>query len=127
MKGATTGAEVLDYLERADIAVVSHGTEQDPVFNYGNAMALRLFEMDSVSFTQLVSRKSAEVPNREERNRLLEAVTRQGYIDHYSGIRISASGRRFRIEAATVWNLHNSEQLYCGQAACIRGWTYLDV
>ena len=51
------------------------------------------------------SRLTAEAPNREERARLLAAVTTRGFIDDYSGIRISNTGRRFRIAQATVWNL----------------------
>ena len=40
-------------LWEAPFAVVSHNTDQDPIFNYGNATALRLFEMDWSSLTQL--------------------------------------------------------------------------
>ena len=41
-------------------------------------MALELFEMNFEQFIKLPSRKSAEAPNREERRRLLEAVSKQG-------------------------------------------------
>lgn len=34
----------------APFAVVSHGTEADPVFNYANRTALQLFEMDWDAF-----------------------------------------------------------------------------
>lgn len=118
--------DVLKGLNGANFAVVSHGTEEDPIFNYANPKALELFEMDFDQFTNLPSRKSAEVPNREERQRLLEAVSKQGYIDDYKGIRISATGRRFYIQQAFVWNLHNEGGEYCGQAAMIPSWQYLE-
>lgn len=107
-------------LYEADFAVVSHGTEADPVFNYANRYAQQQFELDWEAFVQLPSRLSAEAVNREERARLLARVTAQGYIDDYCGVRISASGRRFTITQAVVWNLHDADGIYRGQAATFR-------
>ena len=109
----------------APFALVSHGTEDDPVFNFANRTALDLFEMSWEEFTALPSRKSAEPVNREERARLLAQVTRDGYIDDYSGVRISSSGRRFLIENAVVWNLIDGRGVYHGQAAVFDRWSYL--
>jgi hypothetical protein len=92
------------WLYHAPFAVVSHNAEPDPVFTYGNLTALRLFEMSWEEFTRLPSRLSAEPMNQQERTRLLEQVTRHGWVDSYSGVRISARGRRFLIRNATVWN-----------------------
>lgn len=107
----------------APAAILAHGIEPDPVFFYGNRLALELFEMDFATFTRLPSRFSAEPLLRRERAQLLERVSRNGFIDDYSGIRIAASGRRFRIERATVWNLVDSEGGRHGQAAMFRDWT----
>ena len=101
----------------APFVLVSHGTEADPILNYGNAAALALLEMSWKELTRTTSRLTAEAPNREERARLLEAVTKHGFIDDYSGVRISKSGRRFRINCATVWNLLTADDKPCGQAA----------
>ena len=60
---------------------------------------------DWEELTRTPSRLTAEAPNREERARLLETVTRLDFIDDYSGVRISKTGRRFKISRATVWNL----------------------
>lgn len=106
----------------APCAIVAHGTEADPVFFYGNRQALDLFEMDFAVFTRLPSRFSAQPLAREERARLLERVSRVGFIDDYAGIRISATGRRFRINAATVWNLVDGEGVRHGQAATFADW-----
>lgn len=102
--------------------IVAHGTEADPVFFYGNRLALQVFAMDFAAFTRLPSRYSAEPLAREERARLLERVTRDGFIDDYSGVRIAADGRRFRIEQATVWNLIDAEGRHHGQAATFSHW-----
>jgi hypothetical protein len=71
------------------------------------------------------SRLTAEAPNREERARLLAQATRHGFIDDYSGIRISTRGRRFRIAQATVWNLLTPAGEPGGQAAMFSQWEFL--
>jgi hypothetical protein len=109
----------------APFVLVSHGTEADPTLNYGNAAALALWEMSWEELTRTPSRLTAEAPNREERARLLAAVTARGFIDDYSGIRISKSGRRFRIAQATVWNLLDERGDYAGQAATFSQWEFL--
>lgn len=106
-------------------AVVSHDTAADPVFNYGNALALRLFELPWEDFTHLPSRRSAEPLERGARQALLERVARHGHIADYSGVRISAAGRRFLISDAVVWNLLDEQGIYRGQAAAFDQWTYL--
>lgn len=110
---------------RAPFVLVSHGLEPDPVLNYGNQTALTLWEMSWDELTSTPSRLTAEAPNREERARLLTAVTQQGYIDDYCGIRISRTGRRFRILRATVWNLIDANDRYAGQAASFDRWEFL--
>jgi hypothetical protein len=109
----------------APFVQVSHGTEADPILNYGNAAALTLWEMTWDELTRTPSRLTAEAPLREERARLLTAVTECGFIDDYSGVRISKSGRRFRISHATVWNLVTDRGESCGQAAMFDCWEFL--
>ncbi len=109
----------------APFVLVSHGTETDPVLNYGNAAALTLWEMSWEELTRTPSRLTAEAPNREERARLLAAVTTRGFIDDYSGVRISKTGRRFTISRATVWNLLTEDRRPCGQAAMFDQWEFL--
>lgn len=129
------GKEISEFMEadmdpyralyRAPFGIVSHGTEQDPIFNYANRTAQKLFEMDWRTFTQLPSRKSAEPVDREERQGLLDRVSQNGYIDHYQGVRISSTGKRFRIENAVVWNLSDDRGIYRGQAALFHHWLML--
>lgn len=112
-------------LDAAPFAVVSHDTRPDPIFNYANTSALRLFEMDWEQFTRLPSRFSAEALEQSAREALLARVSRNGYVDDYSGVRISASGRRFMVHNATVWNLFDESGEYYGQAALLKEWDYL--
>ncbi len=112
-------------LFHAPFVLVSHGTEADPILNYGNAAALALWEMSWDELTRTPSRLTAEAPNLEERARLLAAVTARGYIEDYSGVRISKNGRRFRIARATVWNLLDERGHPAGQAAMFSQWELL--
>jgi hypothetical protein len=119
-------AEVLaEKVFHAPFVLVSHGLGADPVLNYGNATALQLWELNWDEFTRTPSRCTAEVPDQTERARLLARVTADGFVDDYSGIRISKTGRRFRIAQATVWNLITSEGNYCGQAASFSHWEFV--
>jgi len=117
--------QIAENIINASFALVSHDTQIDPVFNFGNRKALELFELDWEGFTRLHSRKSAEHVNRGERAEFLNSVTDKGYIDDYSGIRISSSGRRFEIRDATVWNVVDEQGVYKGQAAFFDKWKYL--
>lgn len=121
----SSSQELILQLFQAPFALVSHGTEADPIFNFGNQTALNLFEMSWEAFTQLPSRKSAEPFNRQERDNLMARVTKDGFIDDYSGVRISATGTRFMIERATVWNIIDEQEEYHGQAAMFDQWEYL--
>lgn len=119
------GAARTQSLWTAPFVVASHDTQADPVFNYGNKAALTLFEMSWEQFTSLPSRLSAEPLLRAERQRLLDRVHEFGFIDDYSGVRISASGRRFRIESATVWSLIDENGVDRGQAVMFEAWSHV--
>jgi hypothetical protein len=130
-----TGRELLDSggspveqaraLFEAPFVVASHGTEADPVFNYGNRAALELFEMSWEQFTTMPSRLSAEPVARDERARLLARVAQAGFIDDYQGVRVSRTGRRFFIQRATVWSVLDADGANRGQAVTFRDWRYL--
>ncbi len=105
--------------------MLSHGLEDDPVLNYGNREALKLWDMSFPDFTRMPSRVTAEPVLREERERLLATAARKGFIDDYAGVRISATGRRFRIENAIIWNVVDDEGVRRGQAATFDRWQEL--
>lgn len=113
-------------LFESPFVVVSHDKRPDPVLNYGNRTALDLWEMDIKTFCLTPSRMTAEPVHRDERKRLLQRTTSNGYVDDYSGIRISSTGKRFFIAKAIVWNLIDFKNNYRGQAATFSDWKYLN-
>lgn len=120
-----TPREQAERLFRSPFVVASHGTQDDPILNYGNQAALDLWEMDWDQFTKTPSRLTAEPVNRKERARMLEQARMQGYIPDYRGVRISRTGKRFLVERATVWNIQQPDGTPLGQAATFSEWTYL--
>ena len=112
-------------LFEAPFAVVSGGAEGDQILNYGNKTAMDLWEMDWDTLTRTPSRLTAEPMHRDERAEFLRRVRERGFIDDYSGIRISSKGRRFRIGQATVWNVTDADGKYAGQAATFSKWEFL--
>jgi hypothetical protein len=125
LSGDFSAEELPERLFNAPFVVVSHGTESDPILNYGNRTALELWEMSWDEFTRTPSRLTAEAPNRQERARLLQSVASKGFMDNYSGIRISKNGRRFAISRAIIWNLISETGEPCGQAATFSQWKFI--
>jgi hypothetical protein len=110
----------------APFVIVSHGKQEDPIFNYANQKALELWEMSWEDFTQMPSRLSAEEVYREERKEFLQQAAKQDFSELFKFIRITSKGRRFLIDRAIVWNVYDPEHQYCGQAAHYKDWIFLD-
>lgn len=125
LPGELSPAELATKLFEAPFVVVSHGLEPDPILNYGNRAALALWEMSWAELTRTPSRLTAEPASRDARAKVMEVVTRQGFFENYSGIRISKSGRRFEISGATIWNLISETGQLQGQAATFSEWKFL--
>ena len=130
-----TGRELVERVGESDVqaralfqapfVVVSHGTEDDPILNYGNQKALDLWDMTWDRLVQTPSRLTAEPVDQAEREWMLEQARKRGYFDTYRGVRISSTGRRFLVEDALIWNVIDSQGLRVGQAASFSCWTWL--
>ncbi len=112
-------------LFEASFVVVSHGVEPDPILNYANQTALDLWELSWDRFIKTPSRLTAEPDERAERERLLTQARAEGYYDGYRGVRISSTGRRFRVEQALIWTVIDSAGKPIGQAATFSQWSNL--
>lgn len=112
-------------LFEAPFVVVSHDTSPDPLLNYANRTALALWEIDIPTLLRTPSRLTAEPMHRDERAILLARTAAHGFVDDYRGVRISSTGKRFRIERAIVWNLLDAAGDRLGQGATFSTWTPL--
>ena len=112
-------------IENGDFILVSHNCLKDPILNYGNQFALRLWEMNWNEFIKTPSKKTAEPDLRENRSKMLNIVSKQGYFDQYEGIRVSSTGKRFKIKNAIIWNVSDDKGNFIGQAAYFNSIEYL--
>lgn len=117
--------ELVQRMAQAPFVLLSHDTQPEPVYTFGNALALQLWEMTWQEFTSMPSNRCAEPMHREQREQFLKEVGEHGIARGYSGVRISKNGRRFRIEDVTCWNVINDRGERIGQAACYPRWTFL--
>jgi PAS domain-containing protein len=101
----------------APFAILAHNTEPDPRFVYANEAAQRCFEYSWDEFMELRSRFSAQAGDRAERQQLLDAVKRTGFVRIDQEMRVAKSGRRFWIKNGVVWQLVDANGVSQGQAA----------
>lgn len=113
-------------LYAAPFVVVAHGPQTDPILDYANRAGLELWEMPAEQFIRTPSRLTAEPTLRTAREALLAETARKGFVSGYEGVRISATGRRFRIENVTIWNVVDTRGKVAGQAATFAHWQFLD-
>jgi hypothetical protein len=109
----------------APAAIVAHGTQEVPLFFYGNRSALSLFRMSADQFIGLPSYRSAEAALREERAAMLARLDAADVVTGYKGVRVAADGTRFRIKDAVIWNLVDERGQRHGQAAWFDAWEML--
>ena len=113
-------------LDQLPAVIVAHNRAEDPVFVYANDLACQLWEMPKHKLIGMPSRLTAEPVHRDERAALLERTRQHGFVDDYRGIRITANGKRFWIEQATLWNIVDADDQLLGQAALFDHWTWID-
>ncbi len=94
--------------------VLCHDTAVDPLFVYANAAAQKLWERSWEQFIGWPSRLTAPPQARAQR---AAALAEDGVVRGYSGVRVAASGRLFRIHDATVWTVSDDAGQVVGQAA----------
>lgn len=112
-------------LFEAPFVIFSHGTQSDPLYNYGNHQGLMLWELSWEDLIQTPSRSTTEPMGQEDRNKLLADTSKKGYAKGYSGVRRSSTGKRILIKDFMLWNLIDQYQSYKGQAAMFSEYHFL--
>jgi MEKHLA domain len=112
----TLGAEVFN----ADFYILSHNNATDPILNYGNKQVLDLWEVSWEELTTMHSKDTTKPVDRQARSVMMEQAKIHNYVNGYSGVRVSKTGKEFKILDGTIWNLFvNNDEPY-GQAAWFR-------
>ena len=119
------GNRLAKRLYLAEFVLAAHQQSADPIFYYANQTAQRLFELSLAKFISLSSRFSAEQSETEHRQEMLDSVLRYGYINNYTGMRKSSTGRKFNILDAELWNVLNEKGVVYGQAVKFKYWQFL--
>jgi len=97
--------------------ILSHGTQADPIFNYGNRASLELFEQTIEALCRTPSRRSTVPELEEDRSQLIAAIETDGHGTIEHAIRVGATGTLFRIKRIVVWTVRDDARNRIGLAA----------
>lgn len=111
------GPALAQALYDAPQIILSHDTSDDPRLTYANKAAQALWEMTWDELIGLPSRKTAEPQHRGQRSDMFDEMRQKGFTEHYEGVRISATGKRFMIKNAIIWTLFDDKGIKRGEAA----------
>lgn len=118
-----TELAVAGVLYESPAVVLCHDMAPDPLFVFANLAAQRLWERSWDDFIGWPSRLTAPPEERAARS---QALAHHEVVRGYAGIRVSRTGRRFRISDATVWPVADDEGTLIGQAATFAHWEFLE-
>jgi MEKHLA domain len=99
-------------------AVLSHGTQDDPIFCYSNVAARDAFQYTEHEFYQLPSRYSAPGGgDRQSRQKIMEDADNANYWIIPHGIRQRKDDSLFEFRDVILWNVYNPQGVRVGQSA----------
>lgn len=105
--------------------ILSHGTQADPIFNYANLAAQKLWGFSWEEFLKMPSRLSAEPIELADRNELFRKTNQYGFASDYTGVRITKEGRRFLIKDAVLWTVIDGAGIHYGHAVVFENWEFI--
>jgi hypothetical protein len=91
-------------------AVLSHGNQTDPIYNYFNKGAFLTFQWPESDIYSLPSRHSA--PDgllRNDRQQMMQTVVEQNVLVIPSAIRQTKAGEFFKLTNVTFWNVYSDD------------------
>jgi hypothetical protein len=103
--------------ENTRFAILSHGTQEDPIYNYFNRAAMETFQYEPEEIYQLPSRKSAPPDLRVDRAALIQASVERGFQVYTEAVRVTKHGQLFQINEGLLWNVYDNEGNRVGQTA----------
>ncbi len=103
-----------------DFALLTHRGDTKATLNYGNQFALRLWECDWDTLTNMPSAATAPPDARAMRADMMDRVVQDGFVTGYSGRRISRTGKMFTIQGGIIWRLLDENGTDFGVGAIFR-------
>ena len=96
-----------DFCMDERFVIVSHGTEDDPIYNFSNVAGMEAFVRSWDEFIELPSRLSVVLQTKDEESRiqLMRKVTDDGFVEGASGIRVRGDGQFIKLVDAVVRDL----------------------
>ena len=84
--------------------LISHGTEDDPIYNFSNIAGLEAFHRTWEEVRKIPSRESVVLQSSDEKIRisLMKNVTANGFVEGATGIRVRGDGQFIRLVDAVV-------------------------
>lgn len=112
-------AELLDVHNNTRYAVLSHGTEDDPIFCYFNRAAKESFRYyDDNEIYRIPSRLSAPAGEaRNVRQSQVAASLHQDIREIRNAVRVSKMGELFVVQYIILWNVYDHSRKRVGQTA----------
>jgi MEKHLA domain len=110
-----TTPEQLDRNTR--FGILSHGMQDDPIYNYGNCAALELFDQTLETLCQTPSRYSTVESLMEDREQLIRKINDVGYGTILNAVRTTPKGKLFVIQKIWIWHVYHDNGRRIGLAA----------
>lgn len=110
-----TTTEELDQNER--FGILSHGTQPDPIYNYGNRASLILFDQTLENLCKTASRYSTVESLMEDREQLIQQINSVGHGTISNAIRTTTKGKLFVMETIWIWHVYHPDGRRIGLAA----------
>lgn len=117
----STNEEIYNAIcENERYVLISHGTQESPIYNFGNVACLNAFARGWHDHCKMPSRECVISKSQDEalRIELMQNVTDFGFVDgDYRGYRVRGDGKFIRLYECCVWNCYDENDIYIGQAA----------
>ena len=110
-----TTPEQLDQNER--FGILSHGTQEDPIYNYGNQASLILFDQTLENLCKTPSRYSTVESLMDDREQLIQQINDAGYGTISDAVRTTTKGKLFVIQTIWIWHVYHPDGRRIGLAA----------
>ena len=113
-KGAISTPQQIHESDR--FAVLSHGNQSDPIYNYVNAAGFRVFRWPEEVYYQLPSRKSApEGAARNERAKVVDTTVVKDITYIGEAVRVRYPNATVTLRDAILWNVYDDDGYRVGQ------------